>query len=58
LPIRSFIFTLVLIEVDTPDDQVMAACGSAKVGACATLRSTGGPSERMATHPVPCRAVL
>src|SRR6478609_7108692 len=58
LPIRSFIFTLALTEVVTPDDQVIAACGSAKVGACATLSSTGGPSERMATQPVPCSAVL
>src|SRR3954447_19721270 len=58
LPIRSFILTLALTDVVTPDDHVIAACGSAKVGAWATLSSTGGPSERIATQPVPCRAVL
>src|SRR3954447_6544342 len=58
LPIRSFIFTLALTDVVTPDDHVIAACGLAKVGAVATLSSTGGPSERIATQPVPCRAVL
>ena len=32
---------------------MIAAWASAKVGACATLSSTGGPSERIATQPVP-----
>src|SRR4026209_1024906 len=58
LPIRSFIFTLAFIAVVMTEDQVIAACGSAKVGAGATLSSTGGPSDRMATQPVPCSAVL
>src|SRR4051812_42605368 len=58
LPIRSFILTLALTDVVTPEDHVIAACGSAKVGAVATLSSTGGPSERIATQPVPCSAVL
>ena len=52
-PIRFFILKSVLIAVVTPEDQVIAACASAKVGAEATLSSTGGPSERIATQPVP-----
>ena len=43
----------VLIEVETPEDHVIAACASANVGAWATLSRTGGPSERIATQPVP-----
>jgi hypothetical protein len=57
-PIRFFILKSVLIDVDTPDDHVMAAWASANVGAEATLRSTGGPSERIATQPVPRSSML
>src|SRR5918995_6710338 len=57
-PMRFFILKSVLIDVDTPDDHVIAAWASANVGAEATLSSTGGPSERIATQPVPCRWVL
>ena len=42
----------------TPEDHVIAACASANVGAAATLSSTGGPSERIATQPVPFSAML
>ena len=55
---RFFILKSVLIDVDTPEDHVIAACASANVGACATLSSTGGPSESMATQPVPWSFVL
>ena len=57
-PIRFFILKSVRIDVVTPEDQVIAAWASAKVGAAATLISTGGPSERIATQPVPCSDVL
>src|SRR5687768_15032276 len=57
-PISVLRFTSVFIEVLTPDDHVIAACASAYVGAEATLRRTGGPSERIATQPVPWSAVL
>ena len=33
---------------------MIAAWASANVGALATFSSTGGPSERIATQPVPC----
>ena len=46
------------MPVVTPELQVIAACASANVGALATLSSTGGPSERIATQPVPCSAML
>ena len=58
LPMKSFILKSVLSEVDTPDDQVIAACASAKVGAEATFSRTGGPSERIATQPVPRSSML
>src|SRR3954452_2106013 len=57
-PISVFRFTSVLIDCVTPEDHVIAACASAKVGAEATLSRTGGPSERIATQPVPERAML
>src|SRR6476620_6120747 len=57
-PIRFFILKSVFSAVETPCDQVIAACASAKVGAEATLSRTGGPSERIATQPVPFSAVL
>ena len=57
-PIRFLALKSVLIPVVTPEDHVIAACASANVGACATLSSTGGPSERIATQPVPCSAML
>ena len=37
---------------------MIAAWASANVGAAATLSRTGGPSERIATQPVPCSAML
>ena len=52
-PIRFFILKSVFSPTVTPEDQVIAAWASAKVGACATLSRTGGPSERIATQPVP-----
>jgi hypothetical protein len=55
---RSFILKSVLIDVVTPDDHVIAACASANVGAEATLSSTGGPSDRIATQPVPRSSML
>src|ERR671923_60321 len=57
-PIRFFILKSVLIDVLTPDDHVIAACASANVGADATLSSTGGPSDRIATQPVPRSSML
>src|SRR3954453_21314819 len=57
-PIRFFILKSVRMPVVTPEDQVIAAWASANVGADATLSSTGGPSERIATQPVPCSARL
>ena len=51
-------FKSVLMPVVTPELQVIAACASANVGAAATLSSTGGPSERIATQPVPCSDML
>ena len=55
---RFFILKSVFIDVETPCDHVIAACASANVGAEATLSRTGGPSERIATQPVPCSDVL
>ncbi len=49
---------LLLIDVETPCDQVIAAWASAYVGAEATFSRTGGPSERIATQPVPCSDML
>ena len=40
-PIRFFILKSVLIDVETPDDHVIAACASANVGAEATLSFLG-----------------
>src|SRR6185437_5676822 len=57
-PIRFLALKSVLSEVVTPDDQVIAAWASANVGAEATLSRTGGPSDRIATQPVPLRSVL
>ncbi len=37
---------------------MIAACGSANVGASPVFSSTGGPSEMIATQPVPCSAML
>src|SRR5436190_20806302 len=54
-PIRFLTLTSVLIDVDTPEDHVIAACGSANVGAVATFSRTGGPSEMLATQPAPLR---
>ena len=45
--------TSVLMPVCKLEDQVIAAWGSAKVGASPVLSSTGGPSEMIATQPVP-----
>ncbi len=55
---RFFILKSVFIDVVTPDDHVIAAWASANVGAEATLSSTGGPSDRIATQPVPFSEVL
>src|SRR3712207_9486183 len=52
-PMRFLSLMSVLIDVDTPDDHVIAACASANVGAEATLRRTGGRSEGIAIQPVP-----
>src|ERR671914_2487340 len=57
-PMKFFSLMSVLIPVCTLDAQVIAACGSAKVGASPVLSSTGGPSEMIATQPVPVSAVL
>src|SRR3954471_14775811 len=42
-PMKFLSFTSVLMLVVTLLDQVIAACGSAKVGASPVLSSTGGP---------------
>ena len=50
---KFFSLMSVLMPVCRLDDQVIAACGSANVGASPVLSSTGGPSEMIATQPVP-----
>ena len=50
---KFFRFTSVLIDVETLLDHVIAACGSANVGASPVFSSTGGPSEMIATQPLP-----
>ena len=55
---KFFSLMSVLMPVWTLDAQVIAACGSANVGASPVLSSTGGPSEMIATQPVPLSAVL
>ena len=55
---KFFILMLVLMLVWRLEAQVIAAFGSAKVGASPVLSRTGGPSETIATQPVPCSAVL
>src|SRR5438132_1425284 len=57
-PIRVLRLASTFTWVWTPADQVIAAWASANVGALATSRSTGGPSERTATQPVPLSAML
>ena len=49
IPISDLACMSVLSLVDTPPDQAIAACGSAKVGASATSSLTGSPSEISAT---------
>src|SRR3954468_2781993 len=59
LPISDFMFTSVFRWVWRLLDQVIAACGSQKVGVSAEVwRSTGGPSETIATQPLPDSAML
>src|SRR5918999_957414 len=52
-PMSVLRLTSVFIDVVTPDDHVIAAWASANVGAVATFSRTGGPSDRIATQPVP-----
>ena len=53
-----FRLTSVFTELETPSDQVIAACGSAKVSVPSSSISTGGPSETSATVPVPESSML
>src|SRR5918997_5352731 len=57
-PMKFLSFTSVLMLVCTLLDQVIAALGSANVGASAVFSSTGGPSLRIATQPLPVSEVL
>src|SRR3954454_5000847 len=59
LPISDLMFTSVLRWVWRLLDQVIAACGSQNVDASAEVwSSTGGPSETIATQPLPDSAML
>ena len=55
---KFFSLMSVLMLVWRLEAHVIAAWGSAKVGASPVLSSTGGPSETIATQPLPCREVL
>ena len=58
MPISVLTLTSVFTELVTPSDQVIAACGSAKVLSPSISISTGGPSETSATFPVPESSML
>ena len=53
-----FRLTSALTELETPSDQVIAACGSANVLSPSISIITGGPSVTSATVPVPESSML